>query len=68
MDLLACLASELGPSAYWLAVAFVVVVGVLLVYVGITLAAILTTRDQARAQIWCQVLRDLLNTFRSGRH
>jgi hypothetical protein len=67
MELLVRGVSELGSSVNWLAVAFVLIVGVLLAYIGIVLAAILATYDLARARIWRQVLRDLLDVFRTLR-
>lgn len=67
IELLSRLVIGYGAGADWPAIAVVAVVGAFVVYVGVALAATLTTRDAHRASFRRKVLRDLLNIIRPRR-
>jgi hypothetical protein len=58
------LMAELGLVASWLAIFFAAVIAVFVLYVGITLWAILRPGDLEHQILRYQVLRDLLDLFR----
>ena len=66
------LVAEVGPVASWiilfLAIFFAVIVVIFVRYVGKVLHALLGERDPEQRRILHQVLRDLLELFRRGKH
>jgi hypothetical protein len=62
-EVLLRLAAEVGPGAIWIVVFIMVTITVFVVYTGIALLAVLSTKDPVQTEVRYQIFHDLLELF-----